>query len=176
MDQVKWDFPNRGIVSFGHIHYLDLVESGLVTPAFHQSAFKFTVVREPLDRAVSLFEYLQAIRVLPRELTFEVFSVLLREQCFEPIGLYNARGLSQCNPQVAWITDDTGALIVDEVGRFENIQPFFESLRERGIVTGQLPEINVSRSRRPTADYYSSKSVIENIEACYAADFELLGY
>ena len=163
-------------MSFGHIRYLDLVGEGHVSEHFDSTAFKFSIVRNPLDRAVSLFNYLKRMNLLPKMLSFELFTIMLRESQYENIGLFNVRGLSQCNPQMTWLVDDSGRLIADLVGHFERLDPFLNELRDRKIIDGELPQRNMPSSREDAESYYTTKTIRQNVELAYSSDFELFGY
>ncbi|MCB0962478.1 MAG: sulfotransferase family 2 domain-containing protein [Acidimicrobiales bacterium] len=172
---IRAAFPQQGIACFSHISYLDLREAGLVSEDYARRAFTFTVVRDPFDRAVSLFHYLIRHEKLPSRLTFALFSELLVQGLYEPIGLYNVLGLSQCAPQVTWLRDRDGELMADLVGRFEDLEPLVRELRERGIVAGELGHANASAPRRDTSSYYRSAEVRRNVEEAYRADLEAFG-
>ena len=64
--QIKHYFSNKGMVSFGPLNYSYLVESGLVSQSFHQSAFKFAISRNPYDRAVSSYFYFRDKAIVSR--------------------------------------------------------------------------------------------------------------
>jgi hypothetical protein len=176
VEAIRGQFPQQGIVTFGHLRYVDLLQEGIVSADFDRQAFVFSIVRNPFDRAVSLYEYLRHRAALPGQISFEIFSAILRDRCYEPIGLYNVRGLSQCNPQLAWLTDDDGKLIADQVGRFEELQDVAAELQSRKILLGPLPRANVTIDRRATDTYYGTPAVRRNVEEAYAVDFEAFGY
>ena len=50
----KLRFRNRGLVTFGHMEYAQLVKAGVVGSHFDEGAFKFCFSRNPYSRAVSL--------------------------------------------------------------------------------------------------------------------------
>ena len=143
---------------------------------FDENAFKFAIVRSPFDRAISLFHRMQRMGLLPKSTSFGLFSTLLREQRYEDIGLFNVSGLSQCNPQAKWLVNDSGDVVADMIGRFENLDPFLDVLRDRKIIEGDFPRLNSSSVRSDFDYYYEAKWVRENIEIAYRLDFETFNY
>ena len=109
-------------------------------------------------------------------MSFEAFTELLRERRWEPIGLFNRKGLSQCNPQTAWLVDDDGNLLVDEIGRFEDMSALLQSLHERLGIAGELPHANQSSDRSELGRYYVSPTARRNVAEAYASDLEAFGY
>ena len=104
--EVKRHFRNQGRVTFGHMDIQALTKEGLVDSSYLENAFKFCIVRNPYDRAVSLYNYLKTrpaflrLNKVPR---FREWLELLDAGLYDRIGLYNQRGLSQCNPQCRWV-------------------------------------------------------------------------
>jgi hypothetical protein len=168
---VKYRFPNKGIVTFGHMDYAELVNKHYVSKEFDESAFKFAIVRNPYDRAISLFSYLKKREMIPQIESFLTFCRRLREDGCEPIGLYNLDGISQCNPQVRWVEK----INMDFVGKLENIGDDMKFVfSELGIRERKVPHKNITAH----ADYQSyyckeSKTIIEDF---YREDFEAFNY
>ena len=114
LHQVVYRFPQRGHVTFRHMDYADLVRSNYVSPEFDRSSYKFCFSRNPFARAVSLYIYLCGES---KDFTFLNFCRQLSQNGAHPVGLYNRKRNSQCNPQIRWIEN----LDVDFVGQVENI-------------------------------------------------------
>ena len=172
-------FQNRGIVTFNHISLPSLIQAGILSRDYLHRAWKFTFVRNPYDRAVSLYTYFisdLSRRMLPTT-TFSIFCMYLEQNAYEPIGLYNWKGLSQLNPQVAWLRDSDGTFLCDFVGKFENLDSDFEqvsqTLRLRTIPK-RLPRENRT-SRLPVQSYYTDREM-EIVAKVYAEDFAQFGY
>ncbi len=167
-------FPQRGLVTFGHQSYPQLLAAGIVSQAFDHRAFKFCFVRNPYDRAVSLYCYLHKQGRIDASWSFRTFAERVADGACEPIGMFNWRGMSQCNPQVRWIHDEQGRSIVDYVGRFECIDNDMAEICDELGITGELPRRNVG-GNKPYRDYYDD-AIRRLIERAYAEDIETFGY
>jgi len=162
-------FANRGTVTFGHMDYSRLVSEGIVSSDFDESAFKFTFVRNPYERAVSLYSYLLHSDRIPADATFLDYCRIMAD-C-SPIGLYSVRKLSVCNPQVRWLEN----ISLDYIGRTESIDRDMEQISARlGLAIPHVPHENKS-IRSSCQDYYCRESV-ELVQDFYKEDFREFGY
>jgi hypothetical protein len=171
---IKHCFAERGLVTFGHVSYRYLLESGLVTPEFDRRAFKFTFVRNPFDRAVSLFHFLKRQRYLHANVSFRTFAGLLEDKAFDPVGPYNLRGLSQCNCQTDWLKGADGKLHVDFIGRWEHLAEDAKELAAELGVAAELPHLN-STDRGDYRAYYDDETR-DIVARAYAEDLTELAY
>lgn len=170
---IEKDFESRGCVTFGHIDYHALIANGMVSTAFANEAFRFSFVRNPFDRAVSLWAYLRRFDLFDEQLPFEAFVDLI-EEGVTPIGLYNTSGLSQANPQMEWLTQPHGASL-DFVGRYETIQSDFRKVCQRL----DIPDIKLAHhNQSDRSDYrsYFNHRTRRVVEQIYAPDFEAFDY
>ena len=169
-------FPGFGATTFGHVHYPSLVFSGIVPETFDQRAYKFTFVRDPYARVVSLYNYLKIDQGYCHEFPKFVEDVRLRRPA---VGLYNHRGLSQANPQADWLMGWDNELIAHDVFKVEQYEAALGMLAE-------TLEFNIDSERK--RENVSEKSilidelddfgadVIEQITEVYSRDFDLFGY
>lgn len=184
-------YHHRFPVCFGHLSLQDLIDSKVVGRWAVDRSFVFTVVRDPFRRAVSLYRYLWHWRlVVPRGETpsrkggwiapttvrddpenFVAFLHRIRAG-IPPVGLYNNRGLSQCNPQTDWLPDRE----LDLVARVETLEADLEVAAER--VLGRpltVRRLNTSHGSATGAELLSEEAV-ELIRDIYRSDFERFGY
>jgi len=167
--RIKYQFSQRGLVTFGHMDYHTLLEEGYISEEFDRTAYKFCFSRDPYDRAVSTYVYLRNARGF--EQTFLDFWRSVDENGPDPIGIEHVTGTSQCNPQVRWIEN----LEMDFVGRYENLAEDFDILtKELGLPPHSMGHQNRSRRKSPNQYYCAETKAI--IEKLFAEDFEYFGY
>ena len=120
-----------------HLRASDYVRYGLATKAQFDSYFKFAFVRNPFARLVSEYRY----RLLARKYDFTTW--VTKE--FPRPGWND----QYCHilPQYDFVYDDDGSLLVDFVGRFENLRTDFEQVCQKlKVPCGTLPRTNFSAS------------------------------
>jgi hypothetical protein len=144
--------------------------------------FKFAFVRNPWDRLVSWWEMIRRNAAEGRPLNGFQRYVITHASSFEEF-IRNCD--SECRDgdgskwiyrnQLDYLTDASGRLIVDFVGRYENLQADFDIVTQRlGLKRIALPHVNRSMHRH-YAQYYSSES--ESIVGQrYARDLAAFGY
>ena len=151
-------------VTFGHLDYPRLVREGFVSAEFDESAYKFSWVRNPYDRAVSLWS-----KNWPG-LAFDEFCRRI-DSCIWDIGLANAFRNSLCNPQVRWLHGTP----LNFLGRFESLVDDFERVcAELGVIGGKLGH-HQRGEHAPYESYYTNETV-DIIRKVYAEDFFWFGY
>ena len=170
-EDAKKSFNNRGSVTFGHLSTHQLLQYGVIKNSYYNNSIKFTVVRNPYDRFISLYFYLKQERKIPYHYNISDFRSRIMEG-IEPVGLYNVNGLNQANPQTKWLTN----LDIDVQIRFENLRAEFESfVRDMNLKNCRLPHLNHTISRQ-FADTKLDSTTIEFINTYYQRDFLELKY
>jgi hypothetical protein len=168
---VKYSFPQKGLVTFGHMDYKKLVKNGYISEKFNKSSFKFCFSRNPYDRAVSLYFYLKKTNRIDQNWSFLSFCRYLRQHGCEKIGLYNRHGLSQCNPQVKWIE----GIHMDYCGKVEHIQKdLLKVLDALELPASKVLHLNITRHQK-YRDYYCNESK-QIVEEFYEKDFRFFNY
>lgn len=147
----------------------DWVRRKLPDPLY-DSAYKFAVVRNPFDLAVSNYHHLRRSTTRHRRhqaqnWDFRTFlRYLERKNRFARVD------------QTSWISDRRGNLIVDEVLRFETLTDEFNMVVERLGLPGEtkLPLTNASAPFDYRTHYDDeARSIVQRL---YSRDFERFGY
>jgi len=168
LHQVVYRFPQRGHVTFGHMDYANLVLSGYVSQEFDRSSYKFCFVRNPFARAVSLYTYLYYKN---RDFAFLDFCRHLPQNGAHPIGPYNRKENSQCNPQIRWIEN----LEIDFVGRVENISDDVAQIMTAIGLKHESPQ-SLNASKHAVYSKYYCEESRDIIIDFYNEDFQRFEY
>ncbi len=147
-------------------------------PGKFRRYFKFSFVRNPWDRLVSTYFFLQrggmnpqdaawAAANLPAYPTFERFVL-------EWLDEDSIHTWVHFRPQHYFICNEAGAVQMDFVGHMENIETDFAYVAARLGCTRKLEKVNVGE-RQHYSCYYSDE-LREKVAHVYARDIELFGY
>jgi hypothetical protein len=149
------------------IHHYTLEE--LIKYQFMRSSdlnyFKFCFVRNPWQRTVSAWEYLihQKWANMKQFSTFEIFIKNMPSR------------FAHLKPQCDWICDNNQNVIVDFIGRFENLQEDFNIICDKiGIPKQKLPHKNKTKHKHYT-EYYDDETR-EIVAKKFAKDIEYFNY
>ena len=175
-DRISKRFINRGIVSFRHNALPALVQRGLVDPRFVDRSFKFSIVRNPYDRFVSLWRHFQRGHRWLVDVQIEVFAELLAASHLQPVELDYESGLWFFGPQTTWLVDENGRLLADYVGHFEHLESALSDIRGHIPSLGGLPHLNKSLVEDDYRKHLSSQETRQIIEHLYRSDLETWNY
>jgi hypothetical protein len=179
--------PARGPERLAHLTAAQYVEQRYVDADTFERYFKFSFVRNPWDRLVSEYRYLELEGRMP-------FSDFV-EKSFARTDKYSNASL-HIMPQTIYLTDRAGNYLVDFVGRFETLAFDFDRVaRALKLPKSKLAHRNVSseaglaalyrrllgkrptyESKKPYQDYYSQMGLKEEVERFYAEDIARFGY
>lgn len=91
------------------------------------------------------------------------------------VGKYNEMGLHQANPQTAWIVDENNRLLVDFIGRFENLEEDIKNCFEiAGMDVEDIPHLNKTNHKNYRS--YYSKKTRKIVEDLYYEDIKQFKY
>lgn len=149
--------------------------------------FKFCFVRNPWARLFSAFNYLQASR--DREMTFpdhrwaasylggidrfDDFVLLLEDRARRT----EIKRYIHFRDQIDWISErraDRDRIIVDHIGRFENLPAEYEFLSRKLGINNDLPVIKKG-NEEDYRKFYTTKTV-DIVAKVYERDIDALGY
>lgn len=175
-----------------HLLAREYVPYGYLSERRFHSYFKFSFVRNPWSRLVSIYKYLG----YEPHLRFRTFVTgPFRRKLFQERHWF-------VRPQSDFVYDDSGRLLVDFVGRMERLQPDFDEVcRRLGLPPTPVPHVNRSDSAQKEAglaagvrrcvpwlgqgrgashskDYrtYYDAEAIAVVEDLYGIDIERFGY
>jgi hypothetical protein len=128
--------------------------------------YSFAIVRNPWDWQVSLYRYMLTEKIHHQhELakSFTGFDEYIRWRCREEVRF-----------QKDFVQSAEGEMLVDFVGRFENLEADFAAICARIGVPASLPRLNVSNTT-PYREFYGDETR-ELVRRAFAPDIELFGY
>lgn len=139
--------------------------------------FKFTIVRNPWDKVVSNYLYVQTRPDLLDWIGLERGDSLARY-----LTQIQTRTHVQWEHQHKFVYDDHGNLLADYVGRFESYRESVDAILKQidfqthwfNIEIRKLPHVNKS-VRKPYRDYFDDETR-EMVQTWHAQDIELFDY
>lgn len=143
-----------------------------ITPEQLNTYFKFTIVRNPWDRMVSLWFWGISKEYPP---SFREFIYNIRD------GVYTEYNRLRYIQMLDWITDDAGNLKVDFIGRYENLQQDFDTICSKiGLPPLQLVCINTAKDRagidRTHYSVYYDEELKNIVAELFKKDIDYFGY
>jgi len=132
------------------------------------SYFKFAFVRNPFDRAVSIYKYVQQQESAKCRESFTL------SKTFKKFAATNL--MSKSGKDSIWFSDQYSQVKdCDFIGRFENLQADFDIVCQKlGIIRKPLPVKNVTKHKH-YSQYYDDET-IEIVAKKYEKDIKRFGY
>lgn len=163
---VQRQFPIPDLAKIGHGHITLQQVRPHLKPEAWESYFKFAFVRNPFDRFVSYCSFMMREGDAFQRDPKAVMRHFLANPPHDHILFHS---------QQSFVTDASGELLTDYVGRVEEMQKSYDEVSARiGIPTAQLDKVNASE-RGDYREYYDD-GLIEGVAKLYARDLELFGY
>ncbi len=170
INEASNSFRNTGAVTFGHISIQLLRNKKIISTSYYRKSKIFCVSRNPYDRLISLLHYHKKHNLIPQDYNASDFLNKILEG-IPPIGSYNSKDLSLCNPQITW----TKGIRVDKILPFENPKEIEKFLSQIIGAHSTLQHINNSPKRKSFMEELDNDS-ISKINSFYKEDFEFFGY
>jgi hypothetical protein len=137
--------------------------------------YKFSFVRNPWDKEVSRYWYLRRLLAMPEydAQTGEIHDLVRRSDTFEKfMELYP---IDERIDMSSYLVDESGADLVDFVGRVETLEADFASVCKRLGLPAALVHINRSERTPSYAHYYTPKTQAA-VARRFARDIDRFGY
>ncbi len=140
----------------------------------YNKRFKFAFIRNPYDKVVSQYSYRfirNAQNLQSDNISFEEW---IKLTFIDKNPIYRIPD-NMYDPQLDWVADENGNIIVDFIGRFESLNEDFNKVCEKiGVKGKNLPHLRKSK-HEGYRTYYNdfAKSVISK---CFKKDIEAFGY
>jgi hypothetical protein len=170
-EQADWRVDKRlpipEIAAIDHGHVTAMEMKPWLDKRVWQDYFKFSFVRNPLERFISSAFLKNARRPLflahPRR-----YLTLILESPSTMAGLFY-------RPQLGFLSNPENQLAVDYVGRFESLQDDFDRVcRQVGLPPTALTHLH--RSRHESAGRYYDDELKRKVEQAYEQDIRAFGY
>lgn len=137
---------------------------------FFRDAYKFTMVRNPWDKVISQFVFMQKRDDLRRFIGMEREATLA-----EYLELILKKEHVQWMEQHRFFLDENGEVMVDDILRFEHFKKDVASVMSRLGITFETFLHRKKGDRRHYSTYYDPQTK-EMVQEIYAKDIALLGY
>lgn len=138
------------------------------------TAYKFSLVRNPWDKVVSHYEYRlkrNKTELATRNISFSEWVRKTYGPDKDPFYYNNPKAFQ---PQVEWLKDDEGKITIDFIGRFETINKDFNQIKSAIGLDAELPHLNASK-RAGYQSYYDDETR-QIVADWFREDVELFGY
>ena len=151
--------------------YMTMLEArALLTPGQFNSYFKFTIVRNPWTRLLSMYTWAVVTRNKGK-MPFKDWVKGYEEgkgKVYHPEKKFREQ-------QIHWIADSDKRILVDFVGKFENLAGSWREICGRLAIPFDLPRLKVSNGHQHYTSYYD-KETRDIVHELFKDDIEMLGY
>jgi hypothetical protein len=150
-----------------------------VHPEFYNKAFKFSFVRDPIERTYSAYRYLQSDRGIARDHeAHKLISQYPEFNSFVNGWLCPENACTQIHfvPQWLFLCNSVGNLDVDFIGHHEHLEVGFEKVCQVLEIKTALGHKNRSKKAESSARELCDEDALRRIYQVYRRDYELFDY
>lgn len=137
-------------------------------PEVWNNYFKFAFVRNPWDRLVSDYSY----KMQKRKDLIRAYGLNKKSSLEDYV--YAIKDRDKIILQKDFVTDEKGNVIIDFIGRFENMEDDFEKICNKIGFTSKLKKTN--KSSHKDYKYYYDEKLKKIVHELYKDDIELFNY
>ncbi|RLD45727.1 MAG: hypothetical protein DRJ05_00270 [Bacteroidetes bacterium] len=155
------------------MHFTALEEKSRLGNYSWSKMFKFSIVRNPWDKVVSHYFF----RIKTNQTGLGNNPINFKEWVKLTYGEQNPEYFDcpkYFMPQLNWLTDEKGEIMVDFVGRFENLDNDFQHICKRIGRNVDLPFLN--KSERREYQYYYDDTTKEIVRKWFEKDIIHFNY
>jgi len=165
------------------------IEKALGMPLIHKTAidyrneigearwkkrFSFAIIRNPWDKVVSQYKYRTLINDTQLRNTPIAFNEWVKRVFLDNDPIYYDEPI-MFMPQLNWVVDENGKIIVDFIGRFENLDNDWSIICEKlNKPNLKLPHVKKTE-KKDFRSYYNDQS-IDIIAQFFRRDIDEFGY
>lgn len=173
------DNSRLGPPRLAHLIARDYARYHYLSDELFRSYYSFAILRDPVARTVSLYNFLLSMGTLPRAMGFDTFlfdwlakqlqygQATAEEQNSPTHGFFFVR------PQVDFIVDMNGAVCVKDVFFLESLGRAYPVIQQKSGLRTSLGHANKSVQHFQSAQL--DPRHIDFIRELYAADFDFIG-
>ena len=138
-----------------------------------ESFYKFAIVRNPWDRIVSQFAYMQS-----RPDLMNFVGMHPKTEFKNYLRLIKKKQHVQWKPQIDFLLDDDGTLLVDRICRLECLEKDLNEIFDvLGVCWDRDKTAHANQSKRQSIDhYYPDQESIDMVSDIYSNDIKFLNY
>jgi len=152
------------------VQHIDCIDTKSIYPNCFNDYYKFAFVRNPWDLIVSTYFWFQERNEVQVDFKYFIENIedYNKQLMFLPHKYYASQQLNH-------LTDKDGNVMVDFIGRFEDLQKDFNQVCSAiGVHEEELPISNTTNHKHYTEYYDSETQGI--VERFYEKDIEYFGY
>lgn len=180
-------------LGFGNSYHTQAKEYKQSMGDVYNDFFSFCFVRNPFDRFVSTYNYARLDEsyyhssinpgktIFGKHLDYDILKQATLEQAVDLLieeKLVHDKTWNHWKPQTEWILDDQENVIIDYIGRVEDIRIDFQNISSiLALPAGNhLSVLNASQQKKEDYRQLIHPAMREKLAWYYRKDIELLGY
>ena len=168
LDRLSLFGPYQGM-QLQHLTAMEMTKLGFVSQADFTQSYKFAFVRNPYTRAASEFFFDKKWNKKTKNLSFVDFLKFVKDS------IAKQKLVAHYRPQVDFVLDQNGRLLVNFLGRFENLLEDWESLQNKLSINSEALSHENRGACSNYVEFYSDEAILL-VNEIYEDDFRCFGY